>query len=459
MSGDAALEPTLSEAIADYAIGLRYESLPPPVVHTAKRIVLDTIGCAIGGHDSGPARIAQQVATRFSSQPPATLLCTGQQTSHDLAVFANGVMIRYLDFNDGYISKGSGHPSDLLASTLTTAEVCGRSGRDLIAALVVGYEVFAHLADVIELRRLGLDHCTLLGLGAVVATSKLMGLTREQMVNAIGITVCGNTAVNQGRVGTLSNWKNYATSEASRKAVFAATLAQAGMTGPREVYEGRDGWMNVIHHAPFTVAPWDGVEPGIMRALTKRFPLGQYSQTVAQAAIEARAHFSSTDEIAEVHLHVSRSAIKVMAANEDKWRPKTHETADHSMPYSTGLALMYGDIRVEHYEAPYLQDEKLLALVARVKVHPSKEADRREGEINLCDLELVLKSGARHKLRVEYHRGHHKNPMTDAEMEEKFRGLAARHLEAARLDALLKQLWTLEAMPLAGKLIGMTRVK
>ena len=458
MSKDAANPPSLSEAIADYAVNLKYESLPPEVVRTAKRIVLDTIGCAIGGHNSGPARIAQQIAARFSSQPPATVMCSGLKTSHDMAVFANGVMIRYLDFNDGFISKASGHPSDILASVLTTAEVCGRSGRDLIAALVAAYEVFAHFADVIETRALGLDQSTILGLAALVGTAKLMGLSRDQLVNAIGITVGGNTAINQGRVGTLSNWKNYATSEASRKAVFSAMLAQAGMSGPREVFEGRDGWMNAIYRKPFTLAPWGGEPYGIMRALTKRFALGQYSQTVAQAALEARAQCRSPDEIAEVNVRVSRSAIRVMAASPEKWRPQTHETADHSMPYATGVALMYGAVTADHYEAPYLHDEKLLALVAKVKVHPSEEADRREGEINLCDLELVLNSGARHEVRVEYHRGHHKNPMTDAEMEEKFRGLAAKHLKAGRLDALLKQLWKIDEMPLAGKLIDLTLV-
>ena len=87
-----------------------------------------------------------------------------------------------------------------------------------------------------------------------------------------------------------------------------------------------------------------------------------------------------------------------------------------------------------------------------------EEADRREAEINLCDLELVLKSGARHKVRVEYHRGHSKNPMTDAEMEEKFRGLANKHLKADRVDALLKQLWSLESLPGIDNILALTRV-
>ena len=226
------------------------------------------------------------------------------------------------------------------------------------------------------------------------------------------------------------------------------------------MFEGRDGFFNVINRKPFQIAKLGGNDApfGIMRASTKRFALGQFAQTVAQAALEARSFCSDPAEIAEINIHVSHNAIHVMADSADKWRPQTHETADHSMPYSVGVMLMYGTIDESYYEEPYLHDPRLLDLVAKVKVIPSEEADRREAEINLCELELVLKSGARHKMRVEYHRGHWKNPMTDAEMEEKFRGLAGRHLKADRVAGLLEQLWTLEDMPQAGAILDLTHV-
>ena len=94
--------------------------------------------------------------------------------------------------------------------------------------------------------------------------------------------------------------------------------------------------------------------------------------------------------------------------------------------------------------------------MSKVRCIPSEEADRRQHEINLCELEVVLKSGQRKTTRVEYHRGHPKNPMTDAEMEEKFRSLAKRRLPAQRIDALLKQLWALDQMPQVGALAQMT---
>jgi len=451
-------QSTIAQTLADYALKVRYEDLPAEVVRTAKRTIIDTIGCAIGGYEAGPSQIALKLARNVSATPGATVFCGGFKSSHELAVFANGVMIRYLDFNDGYITpKGGGHPSDTLASLISTAEVMGRSGRDLITATALAYEAFCKIADVLDTRGLRLDQSTILGPAAVIGAGWLMGLSAEQLVHAVGITVGGNTAINQGRVGTLSNWKDFACAEASRKAIFSAQLAQAGMTGPAQVFEGPSGFFNAISRKPFEL-PKLGEPYGIMRAFTKRFPLGQYSQTVAEAAAQSRAFFKSVDEITEVNIRVSQNAIKVMADSPDKWRPQSHETADHSMPYAAGVVLMYGTIDDHYYEDPYLHDERLLALVARVRTIHSPEADLHEREYNLCDFEVVLKSGERKAVRVEYHRGHFKNPMTDAEMEEKFRSLARKHLAAARVDALLRQLWALEDMPKAGALIEMTKV-
>jgi 2-methylcitrate dehydratase len=449
----------MAAELARYATNLKYEDLPEDIVRTAKRTILDTFGCAFGGYSAGPSRIAIKLASDVNAKRGATLLCSGIKTSPDLAAFANGVMIRYLDFNDAFVSltHGAGHPSDTIAALLAAAELSERSGRDLITATVLAYEVFCKIADTFDYLGSGVDHSTITGFANVVGASRLMGLSPEQMVHAIGITVGGNTAIRQGRADTLSNWKAFASADASRKAIFSAQLAQSGMTGPSNVFEGRQGFFSLISHKP--TAPLQLGEPyGLRRAFTKRFPLGQFSQTVAQAAVEARHFVMKPDEIAEINIRVSRSAIKIMADSPDKWRPQTHETADHSIPYAAGLVLMYGGIEPEYYEDPYLHDQRLLDLVSRVKCMPSDEADRREHELNLCELEIVLKSGERKTVRVEYHRGHFNNPMTDGEMEEKFRSMAQKHLSADRMDGLLRQLWALESVPKVDELIAATRV-
>jgi 2-methylcitrate dehydratase len=453
------VQVALAETVARYATELRYEDLPEDVIRIARRSILDTVGCAFGGYAAGPSKIAIKLASDVSSKRGATVLFSGIRTSPELAVFANGVMIRYLDFNDAFVSltHGGGHPSDTIAALLSPAEIAGRSGREFVTATVLAYEVFCKIADVFDYLGNGIDHSTITGIAAVVGAGRLMGLTPQQMVHAIGITVGGNTATRQGRADELSNWKAFAAADACRKAIFAAQLAENGMTGPGQVFEGRYGFFKVIGRQP--VQPPQLGEPfGIRRAFTKRFPVGQFSQTVAQAAVEARPFFKSPDDIQEVNIHVSRSAIKIMADGPDKWRPQTHETADHSIPYAASLVLMYGKIEPEYYEDPYLHDPRLLDLTSRIKCLPSDEADRTEQEFNLCELEVVLKSGARKTVRVEYHRGHFKNPMTDAEMEEKFRLMALKHLSVDRVDNLLRLLWGIENVPQVSTLIAATLV-
>ena len=449
----------LAETLARYAASLKYQDLPEDVVRLAKRTMLDTIGCAYGDYDAGPTRIAVKLAGDVSAKQPATVLISGTKTSPDLAVFANGVMIRYLDFNDAFVSltHGAGHPSDTIAALLSSAELSSKSGRNLVTATVLSYEVFCKIADVFDYLGNGIDHSTIIGMAAVVGAGHLMGLSPEQMVETIGITVGGNTATRQGRSDALSNWKAFAAADACRKAMFSVELAQNGMTGPAKVFEGTYAFFKVMSKKP--VEPPQLGEPfGIRRAFTKRYPLGQFSQTVAQAAVEARPFAASPDDIAEVNIRVSHSAIKIMSDSPEKWKPQTHETADHSIPYVAGLVLMYGNIAPEYYEDPYLHDAKLLDLVGRIKALPSEEAGRTDNEFNLCELEIVLKSGARKTTRVEYHRGHFKNPMTDAEMEEKFSLMAKKHLAADRVDKLLGILRGIENEPKVSNLIAATVV-
>jgi 2-methylcitrate dehydratase len=173
------------------------------------------------------------------------------------------------------------------------------------------------------------------------------------------------------------------------------------------------------------------------------------------AALEARALIGDIHDVAEVHIRVRQKALDFMADDAEKWRPRNRETADHSMPYTAAVALMYGTIDQSYFDEQYLRNKELLDLVGRIKCSVSEEANRREREMKLCELDVVLRSGERKSVRVEYWRGHWRNPMTDVEIEQKFRSLAAM-LPAARTDAIIEQLWKLEDLPDVGSLIQMT---
>src|SRR6201989_1443789 len=169
--------PTMSEQLGAYASRLKYEDLPADVVHKAKCLILDTIGCAFGGYDSEPAQIARDFAGTITSKRPATVLCNGQQTSADLAAFANDVMMRSLDFNDGYITHGSGHPSDSIGALLPAAELAKRDGRELILGTVLAYEVFCRICDAWDNKKYGIDHATIGAMASVTGAARMYGLT------------------------------------------------------------------------------------------------------------------------------------------------------------------------------------------------------------------------------------------------------------------------------------------
>ena len=454
--------PTIAEQMSSWTVGLHYSHLPAEVAHLAKRMIIDTIGCAIGAYTSEPSKIARYLASTVTSTQPCTVIGSGQTTSPDLATFANGVMIRYLDYNDGYTSQESGHPSDSIAAVLSATEMAGLGGRRAITATVAAYEAFCRLGDAATLRYRGYDHVTNGCVASVLGATRSLGLSEEQTHQALNLGIAPNIALGQTRGGVLSHWKGCAYANASRNAVFATLLAQQGLTGPAPIFEGEHGFFRAVTQEPYALKPFggEGIPYKITECSIKQFPLGQYSQTVVQAALEAREKMPAVvvEDIAEVNIRTLQKAIDIMAGDEEKWDPKSRETADHSMPYTTAVALTYGLVHQSHFDEQYYRSPQLLDLTRRVKVAVSEEANQRAPEAMLCDVEVVTNSGERYSAEIPYHKGHYKNPMTDAEVEAKFRSLAQDFLSPAQTDTLLEKLWNLEQVEDIGEVIRLTQV-
>ncbi len=449
---------TLAERLSSYSTSLQYQDLPFEVSHQAKRLIIDTLGCAIGGYNSEPSKIARDLAATVTSRQPATIIGSGQTTSPDLATFANGIMIRYLDYNDGYTSKVSGHPNDSIAAVLSSAEVARTGGQRVITATVLAYETFCRFCDAVDITPF--DHVTIGCIASIIGAAYSSGLSLAQTFEALNLGITPNLALHQPRIGNVSMWKACAYANASRNAVFATMLAARGLTGPSLIFEGAHGYFNAVSKGPFELKPFGGHgQPfKIMESIFKRYPLGLYAQTAVQAVLEVRQQLPDIREIAEVNIQTLERAVNVMADTPDKWHPTNRETADHSMPYSVAVALMYGSVNLRHFDDEYLHNPQLLDLVKRVKVGISEEANRRVPEAMLCNLEVVTKSGQRYSSEVAYHKGHYKNPMSDSEVEDKFRSLAHDLLSSDQTDALLDRLWHLEGVTDIGEVIRMTKL-
>lgn len=446
----------LANRLAEYACQLSFEDLPAAVVHEAKRRFLDSFATAVGAMDAEAYAIARRCALRVQGQPAATLL-GGGRSSTEWATFVNGLLIRYLDYNDTYLSLEPAHPSDNLAAVLAVGEAPGVTGRDLITAAVLAYEVQCRLCDAVSLRKHGVDHVTYGALSSALAACKLLRLDATRTTHAVGLAGVANVALRQTRSGELSMWKGCAFANAARNGVFAATLAAEGLTGPAPIFEGDLGFMKLVTRQPFTL-PQLGGEGGapfmITETYIKFWPAEYHSQSAIDAAFQLRAEVGDVSKVQAIDIHTFDAAVDIIGKDPEKWRPRTRETADHSLPYCTAVALADGAVTDAQFETSRFTDPALLDLVARVKVHrdPALSARYPRGIPNR--LTVTLADGRRLVKEVEFPRGHARNPMTDAEVEQKFRALVEPRYGRERADRILAACWQLETKT-AGELLGL----
>ncbi|HMW86880.1 MAG TPA: MmgE/PrpD family protein, partial [Nitrospira sp.] len=342
----------LADRLAHYTQSLRFKDLPGDVVHEVKRRILDSLGCAFGAWTATPCRIAREMALAVKVPGGATVWGTNHKTLPDLATFANGAMVRYLDFNDTYLSKEPAHPSDNIAAVLAAGETAHASGQLIIQALTLSYEIQCRLCDAAALRPRGWDHVTYGPLSSALGIANVLKLTDAQTRQAVNLAGVANVALRQTRVGDLSMWKACAFSNAARNGMFAALLARRGMTGPAPIFEGEKGFMKLVS-GPFELPMLGGeAMPGgepvpfkILKTCIKHFPVEYHAQSAVEAALALRAELLATEgktwinKVADVEIGSYDVAIEIIGRDPEKWQPATRETADHSFPYCVAVAL------------------------------------------------------------------------------------------------------------------------
>ncbi len=446
----------LAEELSDYAYRLEYRDLGRRTVAESKKRVVDALGCAIGAFDEAPVRIARKVASGASPGGASTMLGTEAKTSPDIATFVNGLMIRYFDFNDTYLSKEPAHPSDNLGATLSVAESVGASGKELVLATALGYEVQCRLCDSADIRHRGWDHVCYGLVSCALAAGKLMGLDARRMAEAVNIALNAHIAMRQVRAGELSMWKGASFSNAARNAVFSAMLAKEGMTGPSPIFEGEMGFFRQVS-GPFEMDPGTfGGRKGVFKineTYIKYYPAEYHSQTAVSAALEVRKRAGDPGEIESVQIASHEAGYSILGKDPEKWRPATKETADHSLPYIVGMALLEGKIDNSTYSQKKISDKATLEFLKKITVSEDKRLTSlypKEGMGNRVTLRM--KSGKKLTEEVLVPRGHPRNPMSDEEVEAKFRGLARGHLGRGASDRLLEKLWALERVRDVGEL-------
>lgn len=447
---------TLAHQLAEYACNLQYSDLDEATVHEVRRRFLDSLACSLGAYRAGAPNVARRIAKRVSSDPGAGYLGCTRKTSPDLAAFVNGILFRYLDYNDTYLSLEPAHPSDNIAAVLAAGEAGGQNGRAMITAAVVAYEIQCRLCDAASIRAHGWDHVTYGAFSTAAAAGKLLGLSVEEMTHALNLAGTPNITLRQTRAGELSEWKGCAFANAARNGVFAALLAAEGLTGPAPIFEGEMGFFKQVSGA-FDLEKLGGrngdTDFMIKKTSIKFWPAEYHSQSAIHAALELREQIGDIHQIRSIDIDSFDAAVDIIGKDPEKWRPKTRETADHSLPYCTAVALMDGDVTLDSFSNERLRDETLLELVAKIHIHRNAELTARYPRGSPNRITVTLDDGKIFTAENEFPRGHDQNPMSDAEVIEKFRRLAEGLLDGSTQQQVIDLCMQLESLESAEDLL------
>lgn len=403
--------------------------VPDAALDRAGLQLFDSVACAAGAHDAAPVAAVRQVISA-SGPGEASVWFRGSVASVADAVLANGTAVRFLDANDVFLgSKGpGGHPSDNIVVAMAVAERAGASGRDLLAAIVLGYELMWRLRGSVFRRLPGgsrWDAVSISGPVCAAMTALLLGAGRDTLAHALAIGAVKGYTLREIRGGDISMLKAAGNATVAREGMLAGMLAMAGMTGPSEVFEGRDGIVATLGGQPEEAMIAELCAPPqwvVHDVSIKPFPaFGTAQAAIHGATVLTRRHGLRAADIAEVRVRVpdtewTRRRREVQGRS---W-PQTRESADHSLTFLVSLALLRGDVLSEHYDAELWQDPEVRALMARTVVHPDPGLAAAATTDFPATVEVLTSGGAELRQEVRHPPGSPSRPWGIPEITEKF---------------------------------------
>ena len=453
---------SLARELSKYTKSLRFGDLNSETITEAKKRLLDSLGCAIGAMGERPVEAAKSVIQKNYSSGESRILGTKHKTSADMAAFVNGAMIRYFDFNDTYLSKEPAHPSDNISSCLAVAQSNKRSGRDLLLAMVIAYEIQCRLCDAASIRARGWDHVCYGLVSSALAAGSLLGLNLDQLEHSVNISLNSHIAMRQVRAGELSDWKGFSFANASRNAVFSALLAGAGITGPAPIFEGEMGFFRQVSgEFDINIEDFGGRKNPFKLPDTyiKFFPAEYHAQTAIWAALEIRNEIKDSGNIESVEIETHEAGYSILGREREKWAPKTKETADHSLPYIVGVALLDGKVENSSYSTRRLSSPELLRLLVMITVKEDHDLTRLYPKRIANRIRVGLADGRDIVREVEVPKGHPDNPMSLEDIELKFTSLTKRFFKDRQIERIFEFVEGIEDEELISPLFDMCTVK
>jgi len=442
-----------------WAAGLQYQNISQDAAYQAKRFLLDSLGCALGGYQQHDVRIALAVLGEIAGPGAATVIGTGQRMDPVSASLANALMIRCMDYNDIYWKQDPSHPSDIFPAAIACCERTGSDGKELIVGLVLGHEFEMRFCEAAfpGIRERGWHHATLTAFVSPIVAGRALHLSWEQIQHAIGISASRHCTLGAVTAGKLTMMKNTVDPMATQSGVFAALLAENGYSGPEHVIDGKEGLTHVFGPEWKLNLLTDGLGESwrITQCGMKAFPTEALTHTPISAVLDlVKTNDLQPDQVEKIQIRSLARAADILS-DPSKYDPHTKETADHSLPYVIAAAVVDRQVTPVQFTMEKIMDEKIREQLKKVEVVADPEIEKAFPALQRVIVNISTTDGRSFSKQLDYPKGDPRNPLTDQEVEEKFAVLAEGVLSKSAQKKLKDAVWNLEQIGSVSELMAL----
>ena len=434
--------------MSEFAAGVRFEDLSSDALYQAKRFLLDSIGCALGGYQQHDVRIALEVLDETAGHGNATVIGNGKRIDPVSAALANALMIRCMDYNDIYWKQDPSHPSDIFPAAIAACERVGSDTHELIVGLVLGHEFEMRLCEAAfpGIRERGWHHATLTAFVSPIVAGRMLHLDAKQIQHAIGISASARATLGAVTAGKLTMMKNTVDPMATQSGMLAALLAEKGYTGPEHVLDGKEGLAHCLGPEWKLRVLTDGLGESwrITQCGMKPFPTEALTHTPISAVLAlVKDHDLRHDEIARVHIRTTARGADILS-DPSKYDPHTKETADHSLPYVIAAAIAERQVTPAQFTPEKIMHPVIRDQLRKVVVTADPEIEKVFPELQRVIVRIHTIDGREFMQQLDYPKGDPRNPLSDSELEEKFEALAGPVLSHEACRNAIHAIWNLE---------------
>ena len=454
---------TITAPISQFAANLKFEDLSQEAIYQAKRFLLDSLGCALGGFQQHDVVLALEVLDEIAGRGPCTIIGTGKKVDAVSASLANALMIRCMDYNDIYWKQDPSHPSDIFPAAIAGCERMQSDGRELIVGLVLGHEFECRFCEAAfpGIRERGWHHATLTAFVSPIVAGRALKLGWEQIQHAIGISASRQATLGAVTAGKLTMMKNTVDPMATQSGMLAALLAEQGYTGPEHVVDGKEGLTHCFGPEWKLNVLTDGLGENwrITQCGMKFFPTEALTHAPISATLDlVHENDLKAEQIEKVTIRSLARAADILS-DASKYDPRSKETADHSLPYVIAAALVDRQVTPAQFTPQKINDAKIRAQLKKVVVVADPEIEKVFPALQRVVVTIRTTDGNEFTKQLDYPKGDPRNPLTDKEIEEKFAALAGPIMSKAAQKKIMKAVWELEKLESVSGLMKLMRVK